>query len=114
METEPMRRPAVTAMLAAIVLLTLGSSPRTFAIEPVVDAVGVETTAADTDAAAAVDELDPGAGDGKTDLLAEIEERPEEPPPFDFSPYRVLIWIASDDPRIDAESLQVDLMKYLD
>lgn len=109
-----MRRPAVTAMLAAIVLLTLGSSPRTFAIEPVVDAVGVETTAADTDAAAAVDELDPGAGDGKTDLLAEIEERPEEPPPFDFSPYRVLIWIASDDPRIDAESLQVDLMKYLD
>ncbi|EMI54189.1 signal peptide protein, partial [Rhodopirellula sallentina SM41] len=46
--------------------------------------------------------------------MAEIEERPEEPPPFDYSPYRVLIWISSDNPRIDADLIRDDLLDFLD
>lgn len=49
-----------------------------------------------------------------TETIDKIEERPEEPAPFDFSPYRVLIWIASDNPRINAASLGVRLKNYLD
>lgn len=46
--------------------------------------------------------------------IDEIEERPEDPQPFDYSPYRVLIWIASDNPRINAASLQESLSAFLD
>ncbi|TWU01479.1 hypothetical protein [Neorhodopirellula pilleata] len=48
------------------------------------------------------------------EALDEIEERPEDPAPFDFSPYRVLIWIASDNPRINAASIEDRLLDYLD
>ena len=34
--------------------------------------------------------------------------------PWDYSPYRVLIWIASHDPNINADSLREPLGEYLD
>lgn len=37
---------------------------------------------------------------------------PEQP--WDFSPYRVLIWIASDDPRVNAVSVGMDVREFLD
>lgn len=107
-------------LLSILLILMLGGSTRALAVEP----VDVETPATATDAPVSpLDRVNPAPAnvaaaaddaDEQTDLLAEIEERPEEPPPFDFAPYRVLIWIASDDPKIDAKSLQVDLMKFLD
>ncbi len=44
------------------------------------------------------------------------EEALEESPslPWDYLPYRVLIWVVSDDPRFDAASLDAPLRKYLD
>ncbi|WP_404305852.1 hypothetical protein [Neorhodopirellula lusitana] len=48
------------------------------------------------------------------DAAGELEARPEEPPPFDYAPYRVLIWIASDNPRINAASLRERLMNFID
>lgn len=62
----------------------------------------------------AVEATDLAATAGIDEAVAEIEERPEEPPPFDFAPYRVLIWIASDNPRNNAASIQERLHSYLD
>lgn len=113
------------SLLTFLVTLTLASPMRAMAVEP----IDVESPAAATDAlklppgpvdpatapdAASKDPGDASSAGADTDLLAGIQERPEEPPPFDYAPYRVLIWIASDDPQINAESLQVDLMKFLD
>lgn len=114
------------SLLIILLAIALTSSTLTFAVEP----LDIETTPAATDAlklpTAPVDPApaqNPADGkesaaasapDEDTELLAGIEDRAEEPPPFDYAPYRVLIWIASDDPQINAESLQVNLMKFLD
>lgn len=83
-------------------------------------AVSVPAT---SDEAAASDASDPTASLTTDPALAvpqstggidEMEERPEEPPPFDFAPYRVLIWVASDNPRINASTIQEKLKKYID
>lgn len=55
-------------------------------------------------------------------VAADDPESLEEPPPvdprdqepWDYSPYRVKIWIASHDPRFTAETLRESLTKYLD
>ncbi|WDQ17364.1 hypothetical protein PSR62_02130 [Rhodopirellula sp. P2] len=66
---------------------------------------------------------EPGAGTGadtavEADANAEAdlegEAEPDEPPPFDFAPYRTLIWVASDSPRVSADTLRDDLQKVLD
>ncbi|QEF96382.1 hypothetical protein Mal15_04100 [Stieleria maiorica] len=44
--------------------------------------------------------------------LTEPDPRADEP--WDYSPYRVLIWIASRDPRFTAETLHEPLADYLD
>src|SRR5690606_26172055 len=43
-------------------------------------------------------------------------EEPEEviEPPWDYWPYRVKLWIASDDPRATATRLAVPLQEYFD
>ncbi|MEM9643435.1 MAG: hypothetical protein AAF989_00465, partial [Planctomycetota bacterium] len=45
---------------------------------------------------------------------SETEETVGEPTPWDYDPYRVLIWIASDEPAYTAEQLAVPLGRYLD
>ncbi len=79
---------------------------RGLAISPVVDSVDDQAT--DSAVAASSDDT------ATPDLLSEIEERPEEPPPFDYAPYRVLIWVASDDPRINTNLIRDDLLNFLD
>ncbi|MBB3208589.1 hypothetical protein FHS27_004418 [Rhodopirellula rubra] len=100
---------AAVVGFALIVTVMVGGllwTSRGLAISPVVDSVDDQGT----DSAAA-----PSSGDAATpDLLAEIEERPEEPPPFDYAPYRVLIWVASDDPRINTNLIRDDLLSFLD
>lgn len=39
---------------------------------------------------------------------------PEEETPWDYSPYRVLVWLVSDDPAVSVESLEKPLRDYLD
>lgn len=48
----------------------------------------------------------------ETDPDAEVETK--EVQPFDFDPYRTLIWVASDSPRVCADTLRDDLQKVLD
>ncbi|WP_461506890.1 hypothetical protein [Rhodopirellula baltica] len=48
----------------------------------------------------------------ETDPGAEVETK--EVQPFDFDPYRTLIWVASDSPRVCADTLRDDLQKVLD
>ncbi|MCG8650058.1 MAG: hypothetical protein MI861_09500, partial [Pirellulales bacterium] len=42
----------------------------------------------------------------------EADPGPEQP--WDYSPYRVLLWVFSDDPAIDARRLDAPLRRYLD
>ncbi|WP_146518120.1 Ig-like domain-containing protein [Stieleria varia] len=49
-----------------------------------------------------------------TDADEESDEEEVDEEPWDFSPYKVLVWIASDDPGISAETLQTPLSNYLD
>lgn len=44
---------------------------------------------------------------------AAVEADPREQEPWDYSPYRVMIWIASRDPRFTAETLHDPLVAYL-
>lgn len=39
---------------------------------------------------------------------------PPEPPPFDFDPYRVLIWVAAYSSQVNADTLREPLMENLD
>ncbi|WP_315857180.1 hypothetical protein [Rhodopirellula halodulae] len=55
---------------------------------------------------------DPGAAEPAVDVAAEAET--VEPPPFDFDPYKTLIWIASDSPKVNADLVRDELMKVLD
>ena len=41
------------------------------------------------------------------------EELPAELP-WDYSPYRVLVWIASDDPTVNVENVKPELLEFLD
>ncbi|MCA9135967.1 MAG: hypothetical protein KDB00_04390 [Planctomycetales bacterium] len=50
--------------------------------------------------------------DGEETVVVEADPRDDEP--WDYSPYRVMIWIASRDPRFTAETLREPLMSYLD
>ncbi|NNE01144.1 MAG: hypothetical protein HKN47_27835, partial [Pirellulaceae bacterium] len=45
---------------------------------------------------------------------AEIEADEENVQPWDFSPYKMLVWVVSDDPRIDAATIDAPLRAYLD
>jgi hypothetical protein len=42
------------------------------------------------------------------------EDEDEPPLPWDFSPYRVLVWVASDDPSINVSGIETELREYLD
>jgi hypothetical protein len=44
----------------------------------------------------------------------ESDSKPESEVAWDYSPYRVLIWLSSDDPSISAVSVERDLRAYLD
>ncbi len=50
-----------------------------------------------------------GSAVGSAEATGEAREEP-----WDFSPYRVLVWIASDDPRVNAASLEKPLRTYFD
>jgi hypothetical protein len=59
---------------------------------------------------------DPVAGAPETSIAigqdSDSEQTPEQP--WDYSPYRVLIWIASRDPRFGADTLRQSVSDYLD
>ena len=63
--------------------------------------------------AAAPDAATPAATSAATPS-ADPEATPMIETPWDFSPYRVQIWIASDDLRVTADDLAKPLADYLD
>lgn len=60
--------------------------------------------------APAVEDVSLGSQPAEPKTIFEIAE--EEP--WDYSPYRVLIWLVSDDPSITAESMEPKLRTFLD
>lgn len=73
------------------------------------------------DAEPAVAELQVVAPEQRPEVQVASElsegESPEEvgpEQPWDYSPYRVLIWLASDNPRVTAASVDVELREFLD
>ena len=42
------------------------------------------------------------------------EPATSQPAPWDYDPYRVLVWVASEDPRVGAAELEAPLRAYLD
>lgn len=43
-----------------------------------------------------------------------VDGQAEYVPPWDFSPYKVLVWVISNDPTVNAETLNVPLRTYFD
>ena len=96
--------------LVVLSLLLIGLAPATIA---------ADTETVDTDAVPAA-VVEPSPDQPLPNPSSQREERPaqeiEEPPvePWDFSPYRILIWIASDDPSLDSSKVADPLRLYLD
>lgn len=65
--------------------------------------------AQDTDQSTQQDDASENVSDEEA---SEPDPRDEEP--WDYSPYRVLVWIASRDPRFTADTLREPLLAYLD
>ncbi len=42
-----------------------------------------------------------------------VPEPQPEPEPWDFSPYRILVWVVSDDPSINAETINIPLQNLM-
>ena len=43
-----------------------------------------------------------------------MEDEEDDTQPFEFSPYKILVWIASDDPNLNAASIEAPLRLFLD
>ena len=56
----------------------------------------------------------PSATNMEAPATSEDEEVEEYVQPWDFSPYKIMIWIASDDPLINAAAIEAPLRRYLD
>ncbi|WP_146598981.1 hypothetical protein [Novipirellula aureliae] len=57
---------------------------------------------------------DSESGSEKASTWASVEDPLQIDQPWDFAPYRVLIWIASNDPLVDAADVEDELRTYLD
>lgn len=75
-----------------------------------VPAWSIEADAVPTDVQVVAPENDPA----KESVSEESPNEDEPEQPWDFSPYRVLIWIASDNSRVNAASVGTDLREFLD
>lgn len=82
-----------------------GETDSTTAAPADVESSGATETAESTVAAVA-----PTTGTDDASQL-ELEEFED---PWDYSPYRVLVWLVSDDPQLDAASIDESLREYLD
>ena len=103
--------------------LTPGPSPRTGAtgarsywscVGSLVILLAIACCHAPAASAVDVDPLAASEAAPKTNPSAVIADAAEPEPPWDFSPYRVLIWIVSDDPKVSADTLRSGLNRYLD
>lgn len=107
-----LERNACGAFVSACVFLcfVLASSAQVAAADVASDAQAtarVTTVTADSSATAdAASSAAPATADAKP---PSVEEEP-----WDYSPYRIRIWIASNDPRVTASSLREPLSQWLD
>ncbi len=71
--------------------------------------------AADVDAAAGTGSIDPSEST-KVDAQKPEKDPDVEPAilPWDYSPYRVLVWVVADRPRVNAKTVGESLGQYLD
>ncbi|QDT02443.1 hypothetical protein K227x_08200 [Rubripirellula lacrimiformis] len=66
------------------------------------------------DAAAPVVIPPPPPGAAPAAKPAADDDEAEAELPWDYSPYRVLVWVVADDPRINADTMETPLRKFLD
>ncbi|EMI18432.1 signal peptide protein, partial [Rhodopirellula maiorica SM1] len=100
----------VAAMLCLVMQLGCSDDSPDAAAQPAVSLTGAEGVAADAPASPSNDSA---ASSSTTSKPAEADEEAEVEP-WDFSPYKVLVWIVSDDPRVNAESVRQPLQEFLD
>ncbi|TWU34510.1 hypothetical protein [Novipirellula artificiosorum] len=60
--------------------------------------------------------VDTAATPSQADAAAQAAdlEALEDEQPWDFSPYRVLVWVVSDNPDLDTTAIEADLRRFLD
>jgi hypothetical protein len=76
--------------------------------EPAAESSAVADTPVTSPQSTSLDSSTSLSESGKTILeIAEVE-------PWDYSPYRVLIWLVSDDPSVNADSMKAELRAFLD
>ena len=82
-----------------------------------------QATTDQTQTSAAVESLAPPDAASRDETDARFEDpssppgfsKPQDPEePWDFSPYRVLVWLVSDDPAVSVGSIEKPLRDYLD
>lgn len=59
-------------------------------------------------------EVDPDAVKAAVENYKQLNKSAQEELPWDYSPYKVLIWLVSDNPEISVASMEQPLRKYLD
>jgi len=98
------------AVIVLSLLAILSASVAAAQTPPVPDA-----PAAAAEAASVAEQPDFGPTRSRSFNPAYLDEPEEEiEPPWDFWPYRVQVWIASDDVRVTADHLAAPLQAYLD
>ncbi|GAA5506381.1 hypothetical protein [Novipirellula caenicola] len=100
----------VAATLFLMIQLGCSEDSSGTAAQPAVSLTGAEGVAADAPASPSGD---PAVSSSAASKPAEADEEAEVEP-WDFSPYKVLVWIVSDNPRVNAESVRQPLQEFLD
>ncbi len=115
---------SVARVVGLCALLIWGSHPASVAIgqEPAAKAASEavvsvtppnerganERGAGDAVPQASGDSMGPAGGDGLADEEFEIVQ------PWDFDPYKILVWVVSDDPRVSASAVDRSVRTFLD
>ena len=113
-----MRTPSnLAALLIVWCLLGFTQANMTIAASPVdseLSDVGADTAAANLDAITVADSpvTDPATSPQSPTSSKPVDTRGDEP--WDFSPYRVMVWIISDSSRVGTETLAEPLHQFLD
>ncbi len=103
----------VAATLFLVMQLGCSEDSPDRAAQPAVSLTGAEGVAAESPPASV--SSDAAAANSTTASAAAPDEDAEaEVEPWDYSPYKVLVWIVSDEPRVNAESVRQPLQEFLD
>jgi hypothetical protein len=73
-----------------------------------------DSLVASNDAGTPASQAGDGVKEGDQDGVKEDDDQTPEEVPWDYDPYRVLVWWAADDPQVNLETLEAPVRAYLD